>query len=97
MRISRFVSYILKKIIIDINEFILSLQKREMELQKQQREADALKGCTKEDILEHKKQSEQAYNDQLHRITEMVRFNSILVTLWSEKVCENHSHYKSVL
>jgi len=75
----------LKKKIIDINEFIVWLQKREMELQKQQREADALKGCTEEDILEHKKQSEQANNHQLNRITEMVRFNSILDRFWSEK------------
>ena len=89
--------YSRKNNIIEINEFIVWLQKREMELQRQQREADSLKGCTKEDILELKKQSERAYNDQLNRITEMVCFESILDTLWSEKVCGYHSPFKSVL
>jgi hypothetical protein len=48
-----------------------------MELQKQQREADSMKGYSREYILELKKQREQEYNDQLTRITDMVLFASI--------------------
>ncbi|PNY14064.1 AIG1 [Trifolium pratense] len=49
------------------------IKKREMELQKQQREVDSMQGYSKEDILEYKKQMEQqAYNDQLNQITQMI-------------------------
>ena len=48
-----------------------------MELEKQQREADSMKGYSIEYILELKKQREQEYNDQLTRITDMVLFASI--------------------
>ncbi|GAU37928.1 hypothetical protein TSUD_269430 [Trifolium subterraneum] len=48
------------------------IKKREMEMQKQQREVDSMQGHSKEDILGFKKQMEQDYNDQLNQITQMV-------------------------
>ena len=48
-----------------------------MELHNQQREVDSLKGYSKGEILEFKKQMQQTYDEQLKRITEMVPFLSI--------------------
>lgn len=43
-----------------------------MKLQNQQREADSLKGCSKEEISEMKMQLREAYEEQLKRIVETV-------------------------
>lgn len=48
-----------------------------MELHNQQREVDSLKGYSKGEILEFKKQMQQTYDEQLKRITEMVPFLSM--------------------
>jgi hypothetical protein len=55
-----------------MNKFAFWLQKGAAELHKQQRVADSMQGCSEKEILEFKKQREQAYNDQLNRITAMV-------------------------
>jgi hypothetical protein len=56
-----------------MNKFAFWLQKGAAELHKQQRVADSMQGCSEKEMLEFKKQREQAYNDQLNRITAMVR------------------------
>lgn len=48
-----------------------------MKLHNQQREVDSLEGYSKGEVSEFKKQMQQAYEDQLKRITEMVPFVSI--------------------
>ncbi|KAG5001094.1 hypothetical protein AAZX31_08G233500 [Glycine max] len=54
------------------DELFTQLKKGAMELHNQQREVDSLKGYSKGEILEFKKQMQQTYDEQLKRITEMV-------------------------
>uniref|UniRef100_A0A368UIP8 AIG1-type G domain-containing protein n=1 Tax=Glycine max TaxID=3847 RepID=A0A368UIP8_SOYBN len=55
------------------DELFTQLKKGAMELHNQQREVDSLKGYSKGEILEFKKQMQQTYDEQLKRITEMLR------------------------
>ncbi|XP_058765176.1 immune-associated nucleotide-binding protein 9-like [Vicia villosa] len=54
------------------NELFSKLKEGAMELHKHERKAATFKGYSKEEMLEFKNQREQAYNDQLNRITEMI-------------------------
>lgn len=61
--------------------FIIWRQEGAVELHKHERQAATLEGYSEEEMLEFKKHREQAYDDQLNRITEMVLFISILRNL----------------
>ncbi|GAU37927.1 hypothetical protein TSUD_269420 [Trifolium subterraneum] len=54
------------------DELFIELKKGAIELHKQKRVADSMQGCSEKEKLEFKMQREQAYNDQLNRITAMV-------------------------
>ncbi|KOM44919.1 hypothetical protein LR48_Vigan06g022500 [Vigna angularis] len=55
-----------------------ALEKRAMELHKQQRKVDSFKEeYAKDAISEFEKQIQQTYDDKLKRITEMVLFTSM--------------------
>ncbi|QCD89061.1 immune-associated nucleotide-binding protein 9-like [Vigna unguiculata] len=55
------------------DELFTELKKGAMQLHKQQRKVDSLKGQYSEDVIsEFEKQMQQTYDDQLKRITEMV-------------------------
>ncbi|XP_019461220.1 PREDICTED: immune-associated nucleotide-binding protein 9 [Lupinus angustifolius] len=55
-----------------MDELFTELKEGAIKLSEQQKAADSLKGYSKGEIMEFRKQMQQTYNDQLKRITEMV-------------------------
>ncbi|KAK7263792.1 hypothetical protein RJT34_31389 [Clitoria ternatea] len=67
------------------DELFTELKEGATKLHNQQRKVDSLKGYSKGEILELKKQMQQTYDDQLKRITEMVESKLRETTTWLEQ------------